>query len=400
MNNFSPIDETVTEAEAFDPIAASHAVIPALKEASANGEKSRKADKAAMEAMRQAGLARILTPKQFDGYEMSPSAHIQSCRITAHGCASASWVHMVCGAHTYVLGRYPLQCQEEIFDGDPDIRIPGTLAPQGTARKVDGGWELNGRWQFGSGVDHGPWLLLGARGIAENGKDPRPPIHAFAPKSEIEVDDTWHTLGMRGTGSKDLVAHDLFVPEHRTMPTAEMFLGTFPGDAGALYRLPVAAGLASMLSATVLGMTERGIGHFVDITKVREDAYVGGSKAAKVGIQMRVAEALGELDLAAALVERNCAMFDSAMSENNAPMDASVRAHLRWNASYTVELCRRATERVYAVAGAHAIYDTSELQRLHRDVNTACHHAIVDFDGIAEVRGRLALGLNEGSAPV
>ena len=155
-----------------------------------------------------------------------------------------------------------------------------------------------------------------------------------------------------------------------------------------------------MLSATVLGMTERGILEFVDMTKIREDVYVGGSKAAKAGVQMRVAEAQGELELAALLVERNCDLLDAGMADGNPPMDTASRAQIRWNSSYAVELCRRATERVFAVAGAHAIYDKSELQRLHRDVNTACHHAIVDFDSIKEVRGRLSLGLDEGNAAV
>ena len=386
--------------QGFDPVAAARSVIPALQKTSANSENLRHVDPSAMATIRDAGLSRMLSPERFGGYELPPSAHIQSCAIVAHGCPAASWVHMVCGAHTFVAGRYSPACQEEIFDTGPDVLIPGTLAPQGTARRIDGGWILSGRWQFGSGVDHGPWLLLGAKCVAENGEDPLPPIHVFVPKDEVEVDDTWYTLGMRGTGSKDLVSEDLFVPEYRTLPTNEMFGGTFEGDVGPLYRLPVAGGLATMLAATVVGMTERGIGAFVDMTKVREDIYMGGGKAASAGIQMRVAEAQGELELAATLIEKNSHILDNAMAENVSPMDLTSRAQIRWNASYAVELCRRATERVFAVAGAHSIYDGSELQRLHRDVNTACHHAIVDFDSIKEVRGRLSLGLKKGAMAV
>ena len=151
-----------------------------------------------------------------------------------------------------------------------------------------------------------------------------------------------------------------------------------------------------MLSATVLGIAERGLNQFVDATKVREDMYVGGSKAEKTSIQLRVAQARGELEVAALLVEKNCDIFDQAMAHHEPPMDLEQRVALRWNAAYIAELSRRATERVFAIAGAHSIYNQSSLQSVYRDINTASHHAIVDFDGIAETRGKLELGLTDG----
>jgi len=201
---------------------------------------------------------------------------------------------------------------------------------------------------------------------------------------------------MRGTGSKDLEANDVFVPDHRCMVTPTMFNGDFPGDAGALYRLPVAGGLAAMLSATVLGIAERGLHQFVDATRVREDVYYGGGKAEKASTQLRVAEAHGELEVAALLVEKNCGIFDQAMAANDPPMNLEARAAVRWNAAYIVELSRRAIERIFAIAGAHSIYNESVLQRVYRDINTASHHAIVDFDGVAETRGKIELGLTKG----
>ena len=215
---------------AFDPVGAARAIIPVLKESAERSESQRCVDSAAIQALQQSGLSRMLAPASLGGYELSPSAHIRSCRILAEGCSAASWVHMVCGAHTYVLGRYPQQCQEEVFDGNPDILLPGTLAPQGKARQTTGGWVLNGRWQFASGVDHGDWLLIGAKAVADDGETGLMSVHVFVPKSDLTVLDTWHTLGMRGTGSKDLVADDVFVPDHRAMETPLMFNGDFEGD--------------------------------------------------------------------------------------------------------------------------------------------------------------------------
>lgn len=393
-----PPTQTRTEGSpaSFDVIEASRSVVPVLEEHSPQTEEQRQVATEAMAAIQAAGLSRLLTPKQFGGYELPVSTQIRSCAELARGCAAASWVHMVCGAHTFVLGRYRQACQEEVFGDSPDVLIPGALAPQGRARRVAGGWVLDGRWQFGSGVDHGRWVVLGAQTIdvEEHGI---PAVHLVIPSSDVTIDDTWHTLGMRGTGSKDIVADAVFAPEHRVMPTRELFRGDFEGEAGPLYRLPVMGGLATMLAANVAGITQRGLGLFVDATRVREEVYTGASKASKVSIQMRLAESLGELEVAQLLVEKNCTLLDEAMAENNPPLGRDVTSALRWNAAYASELCRRSTERVYAAAGAGATHNNSPLQRWFRDINTACHHAIVDFDGMKEARGRMALGLSPGT---
>lgn len=384
----------------YDPYASARSIVGRLAESVSRSEAQRRLDDDAVAAVKGAGLARLLTPKRFGGHELPLRAQILTCAITARGSSAASWIQMVCGAHSYVAGRFSDACQEEVFGGDPDVLIPGTLAAQGTIRRSDGGWILDGRWQFGSGIDHGPWLMFGARGIDDPKFGSAPNMHVIVPKSDIEVDDTWYTLGMRGTGSKDLVVRNLFVPDYRAMPTAELFLGTFDNPTTPVYRLPVLSGLASMLSGSVLGMAERGVDEFVSYTRVRAEIYAGGAKAQRVAVQLRVAEASAEVGLARKLVEENCDLFDAALAEDRPPMPVEVRARLKWNAAYAVELCRRAIEKLYAASGAHAVYDPSGLQSVFRDINTACHHAIVDFDGAAETRGRLMLGLDEGTLPV
>ncbi|WP_416898438.1 MAG: hypothetical protein ACMVY4_01500 [Minwuia sp.] len=379
----------------FDVAAAAASIAGTLRDHSAACEARRRAAPESVSAMREAGLARLLTPKAFGGLELPPSAQIDACLATGQSCSAASWVNMVCAAHTFVVARYSQACREEVFGTDPDVLIPGTLAPQGTARPVDGGVILNGRWQFGSGINHGPWVLLGAAGVkTEDGKR-TPPVHVVAPKSDIQVLDTWYTLGMRGSGSNDLAAEELFVPAHRVMPTMPLFDGTFEGEAEPLYRLPVMGTLASMLAGTVVGFTEAGLQTFIGATKVRKEVYAGSSKAAKAGVQMRVAEALSEVAAARHFIEQNGRALDTALASGHPVMDTAEKVELRWNAAYAVELCRRASERVFAVAGAHAIYDDHALQRFHRDINTASHHAIADIDAVAEMKGKLELGLGD-----
>lgn len=387
---------------AFDYKSAARAILPRLDATAANSERLRRLDDDAAAALRQSGLARALTPKAFGGFELSPSAHIWTCAELAHSCSAASWVLMVCVAHDYIIGRFPEECQKEVYEGDADNLLAGALAPQGTVERVGGGWRLSGRWQFGSGCDHSPWFILGAR-VKNPEADGYLNYHVMVPAADIEIDDTWHTLGMRGTGSKDLVAREVFVPEHRAMPTFPTFMGMSPHTDSPLYRLPVYAGLSSMLSGSVLGMAERGLKHFIERTSVRTTAH-GVSKAQNANMQQRVAEASAEVAAARRLLDNMCERFDQAIAADAGPMPAAERVQFRWDAAYVVELSRRAIDRLFAASGAHGVYEGSDVYRAYRDINTACHHAVIDFDTVSGLRGQIALlgdiGENPRAAPL
>ena len=376
-------------------------IVERLAATSASTENLRRLDDAAVSALREAGLNKLLAPKRFDGYELPLRAQILSCVETAHGSSAASWVQMVFGAHTFVLGGFPETCQQEVFSHDAGVFIAGSLAAQGTMKRAEGGWILNGRWQFCSGVDHASWLLIGARQVdTENDRTPVGAAHVVAPTQELEIEDTWHVLGMRGTGSKDIVAKDVFIPSHRAMPTLALFTGLSPHAQGPLYRLPALSALASMLAGTVLGLSEQALENYIEPTKVRRDMYGRGQKALSAGIQRRVAESRVELATARLLLHDICDRFDCAMKVDKPPMRLEERIDLRWRAAYVVELCRRSFDRVFASSGAHSVYDASKLQRDHRDLHTASHHAIVDFDTLAELEGKSALGVELGTERV
>jgi len=291
----------------FDSIAAARAIVPRLAAISERSEQLRRLDDEAASLLRGSGLARVITPRAFAGLEMSPSAHIRACAEVAHGCAAASWVLMVCVAHDYVIGRFPEACQKEVYEGDADNLIAGALAPQGTLERTPEGWRLNGRWQFGSGCDHSPWLLMGAR-VANPEAGGYLAYHVVVRQSDMEIDDTWRTLGMRGTGSKNLFARNVLVPDHRAVPTYPTFMGQSPHATAPTYRLPVFAGLSCMLSGSVLGMAEAGLEAFIGHTKSRRDV-TGASKSANANMQQRVAESSAEIAAARRLLESACDRF-------------------------------------------------------------------------------------------
>ena len=379
-------------------LAAARGITGRLAANAATSEAGRSLAPDSVEAMTEAGIWRLLAPRLYGGYEAGVRAQVDSSAILAEADPAAGWLQLVMGAHSWVLGNFSELCQDEVFGTGPDVRIAGTLAAQGKATPVEGGWRLNGRWQFCSGVDHAAWLLIGA--VADDlPSSPDRGLHVVVPVDDVEVDDTWFTLGLRGTGSKDIVAHDLFVPVHRSMPSRQLFDGTSPhGERHATmaYRLPVLAYLSLLLGGAVLGIGKAALRLHLERTRPRLEIYTTRSKAKSPGVQMRIAESSVELTTAELLMQRGADLLDS-LAESGARATLEQRAEMKWHATYVVELCRRATDRIFASAGAHAIYDDSRLQALARDMNTASQHATVDFDGTAEMFGRVALGLEPGT---
>jgi alkylation response protein AidB-like acyl-CoA dehydrogenase len=376
-------------------------VLPVLAERREQTETARSVAPESIAALREAGLTRLITPVRHGGYGASLRAQIYACSEAARVCPASGWVLMVGGAHNWILGSFSDKCRTEIFGSDPEVLVAGTLAPQGQFKKTEGGWLLSGRWQFCSGVDHSPWLLIGASRAEESDGGPAS-LHAMVLRDEVEVDDTWYTLGMRGSGSKDVVLDEVFVPAHRAEPTGKLFDGLSPHaldhDESGNYMVPVLCSLGTQLAGCVLGMAREMRNMFVDKTRVRSDIYSGqgsGAKARRGTMQRRLAESSAEITSAELLIGRNCDLFD-AIAIAKEPVDAQAHSQMRWQASYAAELCRRAVERLYAAAGAHATYDGSPMQQYYRDVIMATHHAAVDLDGCSEVEGMTMLGIDPG----
>jgi alkylation response protein AidB-like acyl-CoA dehydrogenase len=372
-------------------------IVEALKETEAESEATRTLSARAVELLHQAGLTRIVSPAAYGGYQLPVRALVEAERVVAHGSTAASWVLMVCAAHTFIAGRMPRRGQDEIFGADPGMLIPGVPSLRGSCQRAQGGYILNGRWPYASGADHGDWVLIGCRGIRNDAGESCPSLIVVMPKRDVVIDDTWFTLGMRGTGSKDVVLDNVFIPEHYAVPMIEAQLGTVPGVDIPLYQLPIRPALATMLLGTIVGMAERGLQLFVDQTKTRRDVYTGAMKVDNPGVQRRVAEASVEISCAWALTQQNCDLLEQAM-RRDPPMPTATRARIRWNAAYATELCRRACNRLFEGAGAGAAHDSHVMQIFFRDMNTATHHAMLDFDSNVEIQGKSLLGVELNDA--
>src|SRR4029079_13716854 len=168
----------------------------------------------------------------------------------------------------WMLALWPRQCQDEVWGADPGVLIASALMfPPGKATRVEGGYRLTGRWPFASGVEQSEWTQIGA--VVSAGAARRMFV---VPRSNSRILDTWRALGLRATGSQDIEANDVFVPEHRTVGLDQIKGGTHPGDAtnpGAIFRIPMFAALPQMLIGITLGITQGACDAFVEGLRAR-----------------------------------------------------------------------------------------------------------------------------------
>jgi 3-hydroxy-9,10-secoandrosta-1,3,5(10)-triene-9,17-dione monooxygenase len=367
------------------------AISPVLQRNSRACDIARQVVPESIAAMMHSGMFRISQPSRNGGYELSLTTLADAVAALSQACPSSGWVLMVAGAHHWCMGSFPEAGQDEVFGDGRGVLIAGTLSWQGTASNVNGGYRIDGRWQFGSGVDHSQWVILGCA-------DPDthvPKVHVVARRNEIEIDDTWHVMGLLGTGSKDVVARGVFVPEHRAIDTRMFFRTESPhidNHPTKLFCLSAEAVLSLSVATALLGSARFALAQFVERTKERRVILSGARKAEHAPTQVRMAEAAGEIQSADLLIHDALGEFERLIATAERP-NLEHRTRVKWQAAYAAELCRRAVARLYSGSGAHAVYESSPLQAAFRNINVGAQHASIDFDSSAEQYARLRFGI-------
>ena len=376
------------------------AVLDELRAGADWSEEHRRLADASLASLRDAGLLRLLVPARVGGDQRGLAEMVDAVRATALADGAASWVLMVLTAHDWMMGSMSEEAQDEVYADGPDTVVPGSLAPAGSAVEVDGGWQVSGRWPFASGAVHGHWYLVGSiEPGSGNGERPRL-VHVVLPRRDVELDDTWHPIGLRGTGSGDVVAEETFVPRHRAIDSGALLGGRSPWSARHgtdLYRVPILPGLAIHVAASTLGMAEAGLADAADRFRVQDDRYSGTAKVDRPGLHLRMAESTAELRTAELLIAETLKLLASAAAGGDSK---PLRAQAKYQATYAIELCRRAIDRVASAAGGRALFDSSRLQRSFRDVTMASQHAVADLDTVGQAYGRTLLGQDPGRHPL
>jgi 3-hydroxy-9,10-secoandrosta-1,3,5(10)-triene-9,17-dione monooxygenase len=188
---------------------------PLLARNAAQAETDRRIPEENIEALREAGLFKLMIPKRLGGYETTIKTQLEVTAALGEACGSTAWVAALTNVCAWFTGLFCDQAQQDVFGADPDARVAGVFAPSTGVEKVDGGYRVTGRWAWSSGSLHASWAYVGVLQLGPEG-----PIDmgvVLMPMSELSIEDTWFVAGMKGTGSNTVVAEDVFVPEHRYM---------------------------------------------------------------------------------------------------------------------------------------------------------------------------------------
>ncbi len=232
------------------------ALLPALRERAPAAEQLRRLPDESFKEFQAAGLFRALQPQRYGGYELDPGTFYSAVMDIGTVCGSSAWVLGVVGVHNWQLALFPEPAQEDVWRDDSSLLIASSLAPTGRVERVDGGFRLQGRWSFSSGCDFCQWAVLG--GVVPTSPDGAPADRRcfLVPRSDYAIDDTWQVIGLCGSGSKDLVVTEAFVPEYRAFSYREAFELRSPGLAvheAPLYRLPFGCVFAYGMAAPAIG---------------------------------------------------------------------------------------------------------------------------------------------------
>lgn len=361
------------EHEAIDAVLA---VRDQMKDLEAESTQQRKLADGTAKILRDAGIMRLLQPKRYGGFEADPGIFNAAMFEIARLSSSAGWVTGVVGVHSWHLGLFPDQAQQDVWGDDPDTWISSSYSPAGTAKPVPGGYELTGRWGFSSGSDHCEWVFVGAMVTDEDGRRTGQAVHLLLPRKDYVIDDVWYTSGLIGTGSNDIVVDGAFVPEHRVHDVADLYSERYPGvevNTGPLFRMPWFTVFVNAVVVPLVGMAGRVVDEAVDIHKAK--LAVDPTKLPHPASLARLTEADGEVDTAQRILQLNLADAYAAVvrgEDVTIPMrQRSKRDHIA-----AVGLAVSAADKGYAVGGPRSIASSSALQAVWRDVHAGQHHAM------------------------
>jgi alkylation response protein AidB-like acyl-CoA dehydrogenase len=330
-----------------------------------------------VEPLRDSGLLRAGAPVEVGALELPAGIALRCAEEVARGDASAGWCVSIGITSTLLVAYLPPQSRDELF-GDGRGLAAGVWAPQGQASRVAGGVVVSGRWAFCSGITHADVLFAGCV------LDDKPAVVAL-PTEQLQILDTWHTLGLRGTGSHDTLAEEVFVPDERVL---SIFDG--PVIDRPLYRFPPFGFFAACITAAAMGNARAAIDDFVDLAGTKKGVAASRTLAERSTIQVAVATADAALEAARAGYYQAIENAWQA-SEHGPSVPLTMRTRLRLAATHGARVSADVVRSMYDLAGGSAIYDGAPLQRRLRDAFTATAHFQVN-EASRELPGRILLG--------
>lgn len=361
-------------------------LLPRVRELADETEAGRRLPGELVEAFGRAGVWRSCIPEQAGGLGLGNYAELLGALgDIASADGSAGWCAMIGATSGLIYGYLDPAVSRQIVRDDPSFCTGGVFAPSGRATRTDDGLIVNGRWAFASGCQHSTWLGLGV--VLENADGSIGVGGVLVPASDVEIVDTWHVSGLRGTGSNDVVLRDVFVPGERLY----RLIGGSPKVSGTLYALPVFGLLALGVAAVAVGIARGAIDDLIALATQKTPSGSRRRLADRSHAQMEVAQAEAELRAAEAFIANEVSLITQKTADGS-DADLVDRARLRLAATHATRTSANVVDRMYDLGGGTSIYATSRLQRAFRDIHAATQHMVVS-PATYELTGRVLLGV-------
>ncbi|MCG8316002.1 MAG: acyl-CoA dehydrogenase family protein [Pseudomonadales bacterium] len=359
-------------------IADARALVPIIRERQAETAALGKLPDATIQAMQDAGFFRIMQPKRYGGFELTPHVFFEVQQILAEGCMSTAWVLGVVAIHNWQLGMFDDQAQQDVWAEDSSVLISSSYMPVGKVQPAEGGYLLSGRWGFSSGSKHCRWAFLGAM-VPPAIEGGAPDYRTFlVPISDYKIVDNWDVSGLEGTGSNDIVISEpVFVPEHRTHRSYDGFSGQNPGcavNASALFTLPFGQIFTRAVACSSIGALQGVIENYVTVNKDRVGVNDGNRVAHDPNVQMAIAEAVATVSECRAILKEDLDFFVENPQQGDSELDINERIRRRFNASIISSKCTDAVNKLFIACGAQGIFRGHPLNRAWLDVNAGRTH--------------------------
>jgi indole-3-acetate monooxygenase len=352
---------------------AAKGLAPQIRASSEEIERSRRLPLPLVEAMAQAGLFRLWIPRTLGGEEADPITLVRVVEEISRIDGAAGWCMAIGGEYGVFGGYLPAAAAREIYGSDPHVRTAGAFRPFGDAVAVDGGYRVKGRWPLGSGCQHSSWIVGGCRIL--DGEQPRlrpngSPVTRilFFPAADCEILDTWHSIGLRGTGSHDYAVADVFVPAARSLSFRDP-----PVEPGPLYAIPTIALFATVLAAVPLGIARHAIDIVRDLarTKIASRSRRSLNEDATMQANLGIAEAA--LRSARAFLYEALGDAWQVVSAGQV-LGIEQRAMLWLASTHTATAAKQAAELMFTAGGSASPYTSGGVERCVRDIHAAGQH--------------------------
>ncbi len=380
-----------------DPVAAAKALRPQIVAAREEIDVSRRLPPALSAAMTKANLFQLYVPASIGGPETDPITAYRAVEEISIADGSAGWCCFVSSGVSMYAGWVPPPLGRELFGNPPDLRIAGSFRPEGTARAVDGGYRVDGRWDFASGIYHSNWLFFNC--IVSDRNGPRhsgdgSPVSRMMmmPVDQATIHDNWSVMGLRGTGSNDFSVDDRFIPEERTFA-----LFSPPLDTGPLFN-PRASMVTiwALLAGNGLGMARGAMDAFLHLAANHGSPTTPALLRDRAPVQEVIGEAESIISCARAYTLDAVGKTWAAVCDGKADPGPEILQG-RLAVTHAVRESVRAIDLLYHAAGSHAVRQRNDLERYFRDIHTAVQH-IGALPSNYRYGGQVLLGLPPGAS--